>query len=278
MHRPKAPRAVVVANRTAAAPLPKSKALGCLTLRSCPMCGPALGPDLDLCSAPIRRPAQQGTGHDRTQCARQAAETRIRRRRRTGPGGRRSFADRHSTGSKRGDQFADHGGRVLSAARVYPIYWGRYWPLTGSHRRHRTRSPRPSDGPRRVLPGRASQYRDIIGPAVLHGSHVITTSDPRSQFANRDIEAFLDAQFGRRSSPRFGRAGGVCGRSRLIYSGEATSFPASTATTGVTGTGFTTPGSPTRGLDGATRTTTHEIVESSPILRAARSRHPRNLR
>ena len=25
--------------------------------------------------------------------------------------------------------FVDHGGRVLSAARVYPIYWGQYWAL-----------------------------------------------------------------------------------------------------------------------------------------------------
>ena len=24
-------------------------------------------------------------------------------------------------------RFVDHGGRVLSSARVYPLYWGRYW-------------------------------------------------------------------------------------------------------------------------------------------------------
>jgi hypothetical protein len=92
-------------------------------------------------------------------------------------------------------QFVDHGGPVLSAARVYPIYWGRYWAPD------RVASPTPGQithALRTVLAGsylsELTQYRHIE-PAVIHGSHVITSSDPRSHFANRDIEAFLDAQF-----------------------------------------------------------------------------------
>jgi hypothetical protein len=92
-------------------------------------------------------------------------------------------------------RFADHGDRVLSAAHVYPIYWGRYWAPD------RVASPTPDQithALRTVLagsyPAGLTQYRDI-GPTVLHRSHVITTSDPRSQFANRDIGAFLDALF-----------------------------------------------------------------------------------
>src|SRR4029079_11583911 len=92
-------------------------------------------------------------------------------------------------------RFVDHGGRVLSAAHVYLIYWGRYWAPD------RVASPTPDQithALRTVLAGSylagLTQYRDI-GPAVLHRSHVITTSHPRSQFANGDIEAFLDALF-----------------------------------------------------------------------------------
>jgi FHA domain len=91
--------------------------------------------------------------------------------------------------------FVDHGGRVLSAARVYPTYWGRYWAPD------RVASPTPDQithALRTVLAGSyqagLTQYRDI-GPAVIHGSRVIATSDPRSQFTNRDIEAFVDALF-----------------------------------------------------------------------------------
>ena len=83
----------------------------------------------------------------------------------------------------------------MSAARVYPIYWGRYWAPD------RVASPTPDEithALRTVLAGSylagLAQYRDI-GAAVLHGSHVITTSDPRSQFTDRDIEAFLNALF-----------------------------------------------------------------------------------
>jgi len=90
-------------------------------------------------------------------------------------------------------RFVDHGGRVLSAAHIYPIYWGEYWAPGAS--------PTPDEitrALRTVLAGSylagLTQYRDI-GPAVIRGSHVITTSDPPSRFTGRDIEAFLDTLF-----------------------------------------------------------------------------------
>jgi hypothetical protein len=90
-------------------------------------------------------------------------------------------------------RFVDHGGRVLSSARVYPIYWGQYW-APGAW-------PTPEEithALRTVLAGSylagLAQYRDI-GPVVVHGSRVITTTDPRSGFTDKDIETFLDAQF-----------------------------------------------------------------------------------
>src|SRR5690242_16825926 len=89
--------------------------------------------------------------------------------------------------------FVDHSGRVLSSARVYPIYWGQYW-APGAW-------PTPEEithALATVLAGSylagLAQYRDI-GPAVIHGSRVITTTDPRSGFTNRDLETFLDTQF-----------------------------------------------------------------------------------
>ena len=92
-------------------------------------------------------------------------------------------------------RFVDHGGRVLSAARVYPIYWGRYWAPG------RVASPTPDEithALRTVLAGSylagLAQYRDI-GSAVIGGSRVITTSDPPSRFTDKDIEAFLNALF-----------------------------------------------------------------------------------
>jgi hypothetical protein len=90
-------------------------------------------------------------------------------------------------------RFIDHGGRVLSSARVYPVYWGQYW-APGAW-------PTPEEitqALRTVLAGSylagLAQYRDI-GPVVIHGSRVITTTDPGSGFTDRDIETFLDAQF-----------------------------------------------------------------------------------
>src|SRR6476661_6356241 len=65
-------------------------------------------------------------------------------------------------------RFVDHGGRVLSSARVYPIYWGQYW-APGAW-------PTPEDithALRTVLAGSylagLAQYRDS-GPAAIHGS------------------------------------------------------------------------------------------------------------
>jgi hypothetical protein len=63
-------------------------------------------------------------------------------------------------------RFVDHGGRVLSAARVYPIYWGRYWAPD------RVASPTPDQithALRTVLAGSYQagliQYRDIGPPS-----------------------------------------------------------------------------------------------------------------
>jgi len=92
-------------------------------------------------------------------------------------------------------RFVDHGGRVLSAAPVYLIYWGGYWAPD------RVASPTPDEitrALRTVLAGPyqagLAQYRNI-GAAVLQGSRVITTTDPPSRFTDRDIEAFLSALF-----------------------------------------------------------------------------------
>lgn len=92
-------------------------------------------------------------------------------------------------------RFVDHGGRVLSAARVYPLFWGRYWAP------NRVASPTPDEITHAlgtVLAGSylagLAQYRHL-GVAVLHESHVSTTTDPPSHFIDRDIEAFLDVQF-----------------------------------------------------------------------------------
>jgi hypothetical protein len=92
-------------------------------------------------------------------------------------------------------RFVDHGGRVLSAAPVYLIYWGRYWAPD------RVASPTPDQithALRTVLAGSylsaLTQYRNI-GPAVIGGSHVITTTDPPSRFTDKNIEAFLSALF-----------------------------------------------------------------------------------
>jgi hypothetical protein len=164
-------------------------------------------------------------------------------------------------------RFVDHGGRVLSSARVYPLYWGRYWAPA------RVASPTPDQIThalrtvlaRSYLSG-LTQYRNI-GPAVIHGSHVITTSDPRSHFANRDIEAFLDAQFdaGVIAGPD-DRAIYVVTIPPGIYSGDGT------ADDNLVGehSYYRRDGhrihyawiTDSEVLDGATQTTTHEIVES----------------
>lgn len=90
-------------------------------------------------------------------------------------------------------RFADHGGRVLAAARIYPTYWGQYWAAGAWPTADQiTRALRTALAGS-YLAGLA-QYRDI-GPVVFHGSRLITTTDPRSGFTDRDIEAFLNALF-----------------------------------------------------------------------------------
>ena len=91
--------------------------------------------------------------------------------------------------------FVDHGGRILSATHIYPIYWGRHWAPG------RSASPTSQEitrALRTVLAGSylagLAQYRNIA-PAVIRGSRIITTSDPQSGFTDKNIEAFLNAQF-----------------------------------------------------------------------------------
>ena len=161
-------------------------------------------------------------------------------------------------------RFVDHGGRVLSSARVYPIYWGQYWAPD------RVASPTPDQithALRTVLAGSylagLAQYRDI-GPAVIHGSHVITTSDPRSQFANRDIEAFLDAQFDAGVLPGPDeQAVYVVTIPPGIYSGEGHELSGEHSYYRRDGHRIHYAWiTDSEVLDGATQTTTHEIVET----------------
>src|SRR5690349_21607563 len=63
-------------------------------------------------------------------------------------------------------RFVDHGGRVLSPARTYPLFWGRYWAPD------RVAAPTPDEithALRTALAGSylsgLNQYR-AIGPAV----------------------------------------------------------------------------------------------------------------
>jgi hypothetical protein len=69
-------------------------------------------------------------------------------------------------------RFVDHGGRVLSAAHVYLIYWGRYWaPDRVASPTPDQITPRTLDRPGRVLPGwadaiprhRTRRYSRITG-------------------------------------------------------------------------------------------------------------------
>jgi hypothetical protein len=92
-------------------------------------------------------------------------------------------------------RFVDHGGRVLPAAHLYPIYWGKYWAPG------RSASPTPDQitrAIRTVLTGSyqagLAQYRNI-GSADINGSRIITTSDSPSRFTDNDIEAVLNALF-----------------------------------------------------------------------------------
>jgi hypothetical protein len=97
--------------------------------------------------------------------------------------------------------FVDHGGPILHAAQVYVLYWGSAWTDTSSY------SPTPGQitiaiqsmvaGP--YLRGLA-QYR-AIGPAVLQGASVVTTSQPHSGFTDDDVSDFLDAQLDARVVP-----------------------------------------------------------------------------
>jgi hypothetical protein len=84
---------------------------------------------------------------------------------------------------------------VLSAAQVYLIYWGSSWSpgVSGSPSSDEITSAIQTVVASSYLAGLA-QYRNI-GPAVIRGSLVVTSSEPPSEFTDDDIAAFLDAQF-----------------------------------------------------------------------------------
>ena len=161
-------------------------------------------------------------------------------------------------------RFVDHGGRVLSAARVYLIYWGRYWAPD------RSASPTPDQitrALRTVLAGPyqagLAQYR-TIGPAVLQGSRVITTSDPPSRFTDRNIEAFLNTLFDAEVLPApDDQAIYVVTIPPGIYTGEGDDLVGEHNYYRRDGHrihyAWTTD---SEVLEGATQTTTHEIVET----------------
>src|SRR5437868_2876464 len=73
-------------------------------------------------------------------------------------------------------RFVDHGGRVLSAARVYPIYWGQYWAPGAWPTADEITRALWTVVAESYLAGLA-QYR-TIGLATIRRSRVITTSDP----------------------------------------------------------------------------------------------------
>ena len=161
-------------------------------------------------------------------------------------------------------RFVDHGGRVLSAARVYLIYWGRYWAPD------RVASPTPDQithALRTVLAGSylsaLTQYRNI-GPAVIGGSHVITTTDPPSRFTDRNIEAFLNTLFDAEVLPApDDQAIYVVTIPPGIYTGEGDDLVGEHNYYRRDGHrihyAWTTD---SEVLEGATQTTTHEIVET----------------
>jgi hypothetical protein len=161
-------------------------------------------------------------------------------------------------------RFVDHDGRVLSAARVYLIYWGRYWAPD------RVASPTPDQithALRTVLAGSylsaLTQYRNI-GPAVIGGSHVITTTDPPSRFTDRNIEAFLNTLFDAEVLPApDDQAIYVVTIPPGIYTGEGDDLVGEHNYYRRDGHrihyAWTTD---SEVLEGATQTTTHEIVET----------------
>jgi len=161
-------------------------------------------------------------------------------------------------------RFVDHGGRVLSAAHVYLIYWGRYWAPD------RVASPTPDQithALRTVLAGSylsaLTQYRNI-GPAVIGGSHVITTTDPPSRFTDEDIEAFLNTLFDAEVLPApDDQAIYVVTIPPGIYTGEGDDLVGEHNYYRRDGHrihyAWTTD---SEVLEGATQTTTHEIVET----------------
>jgi len=161
-------------------------------------------------------------------------------------------------------RFVDHDGRVLSAAHVYLIYWGRYWAPD------RVASPTPDQithALRTVLAGSylsaLTQYRNI-GPAVIGGSHVITTTDPPSRFTDEDIEAFLNTLFDAEVLPApDDQAIYVVTIPPGIYTGEGDDLVGEHNYYRRDGHrihyAWTTD---SEVLEGATQTTTHEIVET----------------
>jgi hypothetical protein len=161
-------------------------------------------------------------------------------------------------------RFVDHGGRVLSAARVYPIYWGKYWAPD------RVASPTPDQithALRTVLAGSyqagLTQYRHI-GSAVIHRPRVITVSDPRSHFTNRDIEAFLNTLFDAGVLPApDDQAIYVVTIPPGIYSGEGDDLSGEHSYYRRDGHRIHYAWiTDSEVLDGTTQTTTHEIVET----------------
>jgi hypothetical protein len=164
-------------------------------------------------------------------------------------------------------RFLDRGGPVLTAAQTHLLYWGSAWRNIGIS------VPTPNEitaAFRTVLTGPylsgLAQYRHIR-PAVLAGSTMVATSDPPSRFRDDDVAAFLDAQLdtGVMPGPDAGNqalyivvipVGVSAGGDSADFAGEHYYYErhgqrihfAWTANSG--------------SLAGATRTMSHELVES----------------
>ena len=90
--------------------------------------------------------------------------------------------------------FVDRGGPVMHTAQIHLLYWGNQWPSTGIY------FPTPDQitaALQSLLVGpylnELAQYRGIQ-PAVLRGSTVVKTSEPRSGFDDGDVADFINAQ------------------------------------------------------------------------------------
>ena len=173
-------------------------------------------------------------------------------------------------------RFVDHGGRVLSAAHVYLIYWGRYWAPD------RVASPTPDQithALRTVLAGSylsaLTQYRNIGPPSSAdHTSSPRPThrADSPTETSRRSSTRYSTLKFSRLRTTR----PYMSSRSRPASTpGRATTSSASTTTTGATGTGFTTPGPPTpRSWKGPPKPPPTKSSRPSPIPKAPQSSAP----